>query len=328
MRIAGVGSAIPEGNTSNAEIESRLNLEPGWIERRTGIRRRPTASGNEATSDLAVRAAEAALRQARVDRSSIGLLLLATSTPDHLLPPTAPLVAHRLGLRAGAVDLAGACSGFVYALVFAGQWVQGSGKPALVIGANVLTRRLNPRDAATVSLFSDGAGALLITPHQPTTLLGSFLGSDGSAYETIGIPEGGSRTPLTAEALKEGRNLMTMRRGTALFKQAVQGMAQAGKSALESAALHADDIDLWIPHQANARVIQDVGALLSIPADRTVNVVSDYGNSSAGTIPIAVAEAARAGRLEREQTILLTAAGAGLITAGVVLRWLVLDAPG
>jgi 3-oxoacyl-[acyl-carrier-protein] synthase-3 len=324
MRIVGVGSAIPEDDMSNTEIEARLDLEPGWIERRTGIRRRPTATLNEATSDLAVRAAEAALRQssrALIDRSSIGLVLLATSTPDHLLPPTAPLVAHRLGLRAGAVDLAGACSGFVYALVFAGQWVQGSGKPALVIGANVLTRRVNPMDAATVSLFSDGAGALVLAPHQPTTLLGSYLGSDGSAYETIGIPDGGSRTPFTVEALREGRNLMTMRRGSALFKQAVQGMAQAGKFALESAALRAGDIDLWIPHQANRRIIEDVGALLSIPAERTVNVVSNYGNSSAATIPIAMAEAAREGRLKDDQTVLLTAAGAGLITAGVVLRW-------
>jgi 3-oxoacyl-[acyl-carrier-protein] synthase-3 len=176
-------------------------------------------------------------------------------------------------------------------------------------------------DAATVSLFSDGAGALVLAPHQPTTLLGSYLGSDGSAYETIGIPDGGSRTPLIAEALKEGRNLMTMRRGTALFKQAVQGMVQAGRFALESAALRAEDIDLWIPHQANTRIIEDAGALLSIPAERTVNVVSDYGNSSAATIPIAMAEAAREGRLKGEQTVLLTAAGAGLITAGVVLRW-------
>jgi 3-oxoacyl-[acyl-carrier-protein] synthase-3 len=326
MRIAGIGAAVPEGNTSNAEIETRLSLEPGWIERRTGIRRRPTAARNEATSDLAVRAAEAALSYARVDRSGIGLLLLATSTPDHLLPPTAPLVAHRLGLRAGAVDLAGACSGFVYALVFASQWVQASGKPALVIGANVLSRRLNPMDAATVSLFSDGAGALVIAPHQPTTLLGSYLGSDGSAYETIGIPDGGSRTPLTIEALREGRNLMTMRRGSALFRQAVQGMAEAGRCALESAGLAAADIDLWIPHQANTRVIEDVGAVLGIPAERTVNVVSDFGNSSAATIPIAMAQGLNDARLSGGQTLLLTAAGAGLITASVVLRWLAADA--
>jgi 3-oxoacyl-[acyl-carrier-protein] synthase III len=319
MKISGAGSAIPENSTSSSEIESRLGLETGWIARRTGIDQRPVASADEATSDLAIRAGEAALRKSGVRADDVGLVLLATSTPDHLLPPTAPLVAYRLGLRAGAVDLAGACSGFLYALILGSHWVDASGKAALIVGANILTRRIDPKDPATVALFSDGAGAVVLSPGQPTGLLGSYLGSDGSTYGAIGITAGGTREPLTPESLKTGANLMRMRRGAALFKHAVQGMADAGKEALQQAGLAAPDIDWWIPHQANVRIIQDTGAMLGIPPERTINVVAKYGNSSAATIPIAMADVAE--RLQSGERVLLTAAGAGLVTAGAVVRW-------
>lgn len=319
MKVSGAGSAIPETYTTSEEIESRLGLEAGWIARRTGIDRRPLASPADATSDLAIRAGRAALENSGVNAGDIGLVLLATSTPDHLLPPTAPLVAHRLGLQAGAIDLAGACSGFLYALILGSHWVDASGKSALVIGANILTRRINPKDPATVALFSDGAGAVVVSPHQPTSLLGSWLGSDGSTYGAVGISAGGTREPLTPENLKNGDNLMTMRRGGALFKHAVQGMADAGKEALKQAGLRASDIDWWIPHQANVRIIQDAGALLGMSPERTINVVARYGNSSAATIPIAIADASH--RLKAAEKILLTAAGAGLVTAGAVLSW-------
>jgi len=321
MRISGTGSAIPENSTTNTEVESRLGLEAGWIARRTGIDLRPVASPHEATSDLAIQAGETALKNSRVNASDIGLVLLATSTPDHLLPPTAPLVAHRLNLRAGAIDLAGACSGFLYALILGSHWVDGSGKPALIIGANILTRRVNPQDPATAALFSDGAGAVVVSPSQPTALLGSYLGSDGSSYGAMGITAGGTREPLTLEGLKNGENLMTMRRGAALFKHAVQGMADSGKEALKQACLTANDIDWWIPHQANARILQDTGALIGIPPERTINVVAKYGNSSAATIPIAITDALADGRLKTGDKVLMTAAGAGLVTAGAVITW-------
>jgi len=224
-------------------------------------------------------------------------------------------------MRAGAVDLAGACSGFLYALVLAGAWSDVSQKPALIIGANILTRRVNANDPATVALFSDGAGAAVVVPSKPTNLLGSYLGSDGSAYDAIGISSGGSRDPLTAESLREGRNLMTMRRGAVLFKHAVQGMAEAGVEALKEAGVSAAEIQLWIPHQANVRIIKDTGSLLGIEPERTISVVSQYGNSSAATIPIALAHAVASGRLKAGDEILMTAAGAGLITAAAVLRW-------
>lgn len=321
MKIISVGSAIPENIETNDVVESRLGLEPGWIERRTGILGRPTASPTEATSDLAIRAGSLALKRSGLANDDIGLLLLATSTPDHLLPPTAPLVAHRLGLLyAGAVDLAGACSGFLYSTVLANAYGDSIRKPVLVVAANILTRRVNDKDPSTVALFSDGAGAVVLSPSDTSHFLGSYLGSDGSSYDTIGIPAGGTREPLTSEALSKGRHLMTMSRGSSLFKEAVHAMVFAGEEALKTAHLEAGAIDWWIPHQANSRIIRDTGKLLGIPPERTINVVAKYGNSSAATIPIALSDGIESGRIQRGNILLFTAAGAGMVSAGLVLR--------
>ena len=322
MRIVSAASAIPEASRSNTEIETRLGLEQGWISRRTGIHRRPQAAPEESTSDLAVRAAASAIQRSTLDKGEIGLVLLATSTPDHLLPPTAPLVAHRLGLQSGAIDLVGACSGFLYALVLGSHWADASGKAALVIGANILTRRIDDKGSGHGVFVQRWRGSCCRRPvRNRRACLGSYLGSDGSAYDAIGIAAGGTREPITPESLKSGRNLMTMRRGAALFKQAVHGMADAGKAALAQAGLRESDLTWWIPHQANVRIIQDAGALLGMTPERTINVVAQYGNSSAATIPIAIADALDGGRLKKGDKVLLTAAGAGLITAGAVLQW-------
>jgi 3-oxoacyl-[acyl-carrier-protein] synthase III len=321
MKIISVGSCIPETVDTNDAVEARLGLEPGWIERRTGILGRPTAFPSEATSDLAIRAASLALNRSGIANDDIGLLLLATSTPDHLLPPTAPLVAHRLGLHhAGAIDLAGACAGFLYAIILANTYGDSFRKPVLVVAANILTRRVNEKDPATVALFSDGAGAVVLSPSETSHFLGSYLGSDGSSYDTIGIPAGGTREPLTAESLTAGRHRMSMRRGPSLFKEAVHAMALAGKEALIASGLDAAAVDWWIPHQANSRIIQDTGRLLGIPPERTINVVAKYGNSSAATIPIALSDAIESGHIQPGNTLLFTAAGAGMVSAGLVLR--------
>jgi 3-oxoacyl-[acyl-carrier-protein] synthase-3 len=322
MKVAGIASFIPENAAGNAEIEARLGLEAGWIERRTGIRRRPAASPEQATSDLAIRASERALLQARIEGREIGLFLLATSTPDHLLPPTAPLVAHQLSLsRAGAVDVAGACAGFVYALVLAQAFGRSTGTPVLVTGANVLTRRTNQQDPATVGLFSDGAGAMVLVPSEPSRILGFHLGADGSFYDAIGIQAGGSRGLLTPEALQDKQHLMMMRQGPVLFKQAVQSMATAGKLAMQMAGTDSGCVDWWVPHQSNARITQDTAKALGIPQERTISVIDRYGNSSSATIPIALAYGEETGRLRPGHVVLLTAVGAGLLSAGLVLRW-------
>ena len=325
MKIRSVARAIPEQSVGNPELERDLDLPPGWIAQRTGVLHRPTAAPDEATSDLAVRAATRALEAADIAPGQVGLVLLATSTPDHLLPPTAPLVAHRIGaVGAGAVDITGACAGFLYALTFADAFCRvprGCGA-VLVIGANVLSRRVNPKNIATAALFSDGAGAVVLTPDPDSDgLLGVYLGSDGSRYDVIGIPAGGSRQPLTAEAVTLGKHLMEMQKGSHLFREAVQRMSHAGEQALQSAGLTPDAVDWWVPHQANQRIIDDAGQKLGIPPDKTISVIDRYANSSAATIPIALADAVEAGKIRRGDLLLLTAVGAGMVSAGVVLRW-------
>jgi len=321
MKIIGTGSAIPDKIESNKNLEARLGLETGWIARRTGILGRAIAASHEATSDLAVRAGSAALERSGLHANEIGLLLLATSTPDHLLPPTSPLVAHRLGLaHSGAIDLAGACAGFLYALILANAYGQSMGKPVMVIGANILTRRVNREDPATASLFSDGAGAVVLSPATPSHFLGSFLASDGSHYDTIGIPGGGTREPLTAAGLEQKRNLMTMRRGSSLFKEAIHAMVSAGREALRQSSHGAADVDWWIPHQANSRIIRETGKQLEIAPERTMDISSQYGNSSAASIPLALDIGIRSGKIHPENLLFFTAAGAGMMSAGLVVR--------
>jgi 3-oxoacyl-[acyl-carrier-protein] synthase-3 len=195
------------------------------------------------------------------------------------------------------------------------------GKAVLVIAANVLTRRVNQSDPATVSIFSDGAGAVVLVPADPSQLLGSHLGSDGSDYDGITVPAGGTREPLTPAGLAEGRHLMVLKRGSAFFRQAVHRMAAAGREAMKAAHVEPDAIDWWIPHQANGRLIEDAGKLLGIPTARTINVIERYGNSSSATIPIALAHAVEHGQVRNGQTLLLTAVGAGMLNAGLVLRY-------
>jgi 3-oxoacyl-[acyl-carrier-protein] synthase-3 len=322
MKIAGVGSFVPVTGTRNPELEARLGLEPGWIEQRTGVEFRPTAAAEQAVSDLAIRAASDALQAAQVDPSQVGLVLLATSTPDHLLPPTAPLVAHRLGLaRAGAIDLTGACSGFLYGLVMGAAVGQIMQCAVLVIGANILTRRVDPLDTNTAVLFADGAGAVVLTPSSTAQILGFHLGADGSRYDSILIPGGGSREPLTAESLAAKRNTIAMKSGGGVFKQAVQMMAEAGKRALLASKLTSPDVDLWIPHQANLRIVREAGRLLDIGEERTVTTLRECGNSSAAAIPSALAQAVADRLITPGQTLLMTAVGAGMMSAGVVVKW-------
>lgn len=322
MKIAATGAAVPSSGTSNAELEKRFALEEGWIARRTGIHFRPIAKPEQAVSDLAIAAAQQAIASAGIDSTEIGLLLLATSTSDHLLPPTAPLVAHKLGLgHAGAIDLAGACSGFLYALVMAYSTGTAMGKPVLVIGANLLSRRVSGEDRDTSVLFGDGAGAVLLIPDMSSSLEGFFLGSDGSQYESIMIPAGGSREPLTAENLAAGRNRITMLRGRGLYRHAIRMMADAGVRAMQHADVSIGDIDWWIPHQANLRLIEETGEMLGIDRARTVFTADRFGNSSAATIPMALDDAIRAGKIKRGQRLLLTSVGAGMISAAAVLRY-------
>ncbi len=327
VRVAGTGLYVPATVLTSATLETRLGLEAGWIERRTGIRERRIAAPEEAVSDLAVAAGREALVASRVAPGDVALLVLATSTPDHPLPPTAPAVASRLGLTAPAFDLAAACSGFLYGLALGSQWLAGpavrSGGAVLVIGANVLSRRVNWQDPSTALLFGDGAGAVVLraAPGEAGGILGLHLSSDGSAWRDVYIPAGGSRAPITREALERNDHLMVMPDGGQLFRRAVRALVHAGEQALRGACLGAADVDWFVPHQAGSRLIQSAAEGLGIPGERAVSNVARYGNTSAASIPMALHEAVAADTVRAGQVVLLGAAGSGLTSGAAVLRW-------
>jgi len=317
--IIGLGHYAPERRVGNGEIEQRLGLEAGWIERRTGIRERRYAARNEALTDIAVKAGDMALETAGIDRSTVALTLLATSTPDHLLPPSAPLLAHRLGLtNSGGIDMAGACAGFLYALTLADGFVRTQRAPVLVVGANILSRRIDATDAGTSALFADAAGAVVLAPtDRPNAgVLGAHLSADGSGYDLIKIPAGGSRRPFEPDSADETR--MVMSDGKAVFTKAVDMMVATSRQALARAELAIVNIDRFVPHQANGRLIAAVAHQLDMPDSKVISTIADYGNSSAATIPLSLSLSAQQKPLARGERLLMCAAGAGFTGGAVV----------
>lgn len=318
--LAGLGHAVPVRRVLNAEIEKQLGLESGWIEQRTGICARHWADETDTLSELAAKAGAAALRDSGIAGHEIALTLLATSTPDHLLPPTAPLLAHRLGLaNSGAIDLAGACSGFLYALTLADGFVRAQGKPVLVVAANILSRRINAGERASAVLFADAAGAAVMTPCDDVEkgVLAADLASDGSRYDLITIPAGGSNKPFAAGMAAEDF-LMTMRDGREVFSRAVEMMSVSGECVLKDAGLDASAVDRFVPHQANTRIFDAVSGNLGIDPSKTVRTIQDFGNSSAATIALSLSVTHQKKPLTSGEKLLLTAAGAGF-TGGAVL---------
>lgn len=323
VRIAGFGHSAPSRRVTSAEIERRLGLADGWIAKRTGIEARRYAADDEALSDLAAAAGDAALVNSGTARSDVAMVLLATSTPDHLLPPSAPLVAHRLNLaKAGGFDLAGACGGFIYALTVGSAFVTAQQAPVIVIAANILSRRINDADRNTSSLFADAAGAVVIEPAQGTTsgILGAHLMADGSAYSMIQIPAGGSRKPFDA-ATDPQETLMVLEDGKAVFSKAVAMMTSAAETALQRAGLTASDVDHFIPHQANTRMMRAVADKLKISSSKMRSTIGEFGNSSAATIPLTLSATSADFPISCGDIVLMTAAGAGLTGGAVVLRW-------
>lgn len=320
--IAGFGHYVPEQRVTNPEIEARLGLEPGWILRRTGIEERRYAAPGQALTDLAVPAAEMALQAAGIDRDAIALTLLATSTPDHPLPPSAPLLVHRLGLgNSGGIDLAGACAGFLYALTLADGFVRTHGAPVLVVAANILSRRINPSERGSSILFADAAGAVVLVPaREPGTgVRGAKLATDGSAYGLIQIAGGGSRRPF-APGMPLEDTQMTITDGRAVFTRAVELMSGAARDALAKARCAIGDVDWLVPHQANGRIVAAVARQLAVPNEKVLTSFSGYGNSSAATIPLTLSLASAQGKIAAGQSLLMCAAGAGLTGGAVVYR--------
>ena len=322
-RILATGSYLPDQVVENAQLEKELGLEAGWIKLRTGIERRRFAKPDQAVSDLALAAGRSALRRVSPGvHDRIGTLILATSTPDHLLPPTAPKVAHDLELKnVAALDIAVACSGFVYALSMADALCRADGRGVMVIAANVLSRRLNSKDMGTSVVFADAAGAVIVgLADGESCIMDTELDSDGSGWEHLLIPDGGSKNPFNQVTLDEERHLMKINNGMAVFRYAVEAMTEMGRRILTRNGLQPSDIDLWVPHQANYRIIESIRNRLGFSEAQTCMTLKDFGNSSAATIPVSLDQHVQAGNDLSGKLCLFTTAAAGLTSGASLVR--------
>lgn len=324
-KVLGLGSYLPKRVLTNAELEARPELDTSdeWIVRRTGIRERHLAADNEATSDLATKAAEACLSDAQVGPGEIQLIVVATVTPDMLFPATACLVQRNLkAKRAAGFDLLLGCTGFVSALATGAQFVKtGAFQRVLVIGADTLSRITNWTDRSTCVLFGDGAGAILLGPGQPGEGLLSFvMSNDGEAAHLLTLPAGGSRMRVTTEAIAAHLDCIQME-GKELFRLAVEGIPRVAEDAMAAAGLGPDAIDLMVMHQANTRIMDAAAERLGFPSEKVAVTIDKHGNTSAASMPLALDELRRQGRLSRGTTILLVGFGAGFSLAAAVLRW-------
>ena len=320
--ITGCGMAVPDRVLSNADLEKMVETSDEWIVSRTGIRERRVVGPNDSTTSLSVAAARAALDQAGLTPDEIQLIIVATCTPDQFIVSQACLVQAELGGSAAAFDVGAACSGFVYALTVASMFVQqGLHDRVLVIGADTLTRFIDYTDRSTCILFGDGAGAAVIeASDQPRGLLSTVIGADGAGNKHLYAPGWASIVPESAELFPEIRPYMQMN-GQEVFRFAVRVIGDAAAEAVSKAGLTFDDIDMLIPHQANARIIDAAARRLDLPREKVMVNLDRYGNTSAASVPIALAEASVSGKLKEGDNLVLVAFGAGLAWAAGVVRW-------
>jgi len=321
-RIAGTGSYAPSRVMTNTELERMVATSDDWIRERTGIRERHIAASGEACSDLAVQAGRRALAAAGLAASDLDLILVATCTGDYPLPATACLVQHQLGAtKAAACDLSAACCGFVYALSVADAYVRTGMRHVLVIGSEVMSAITDWSDRNTCILFGDGAGAAVVSASEGEQgILSTHLRSDGSLCELIAVPAGGSRTPVSEQVVAERSHFIKMK-GNETFKVAVRTLEEIARETLAANHLQVEDLDLYVPHQANMRILKAVMERLGLPLEKVMLNLERYGNTSAASIPIALDEAVRAGRVQDGSLVMLGAFGAGLTWASALIRW-------
>lgn len=322
-RIAATGSAVPRRVLRNADLERMVATSDEWIAERTGIRERRVVDEGVASSDLGTEAARAALAAGGWDAADLDLLLVATCTPDMPLPSTACLIQRNLkASRAIAFDLAAACSGFLYGLSVADLYVRsGTCRKALVVGTEVMSSMIDWTDRSTCILFGDGAGAVLLEPSDDDRgILSTHLHSDGDLWDLVCVPGGGSRLPASAAMLADRQQFVKMK-GNETFKVAVRTLEATAREALEANKMAVDDVDLFIPHQANVRIVNAVMERLGLRKDRAFLNIDRYGNTSAASIPLALDEAVRAGRISPGSRILMVAFGSGLTWASAVVKW-------
>jgi 3-oxoacyl-[acyl-carrier-protein] synthase-3 len=322
--VLGTGSYLPDKVITNFDLEKMVETNHNWIVERTGIHRRHMAAPNQNTSDLALIASQRALEAAKLKAEDIDMILFATVTPDHIMPNTACLLQSKLGCKPiPALDINAACSGFIYALSVADQFIRnGTYKNILVIGAEVLTRIVNFKDRETCILFGDAAGAFILgaSDDQNTGIYSFHLKAEGNLGDLFLQPAGGSAMPLSQEVLDTGSQYVKMK-GKEIFKNAVRTMAHLCEEALTTNSLKPSDINWLIPHQANWRIMEAVADNLDFPKDKVVSIIHEMGNTSAASVPVAFDTAVRDGRIQKGQNILLTAFGAGLTSGSLVLRY-------
>jgi 3-oxoacyl-[acyl-carrier-protein] synthase-3 len=326
--VAGLGSILPDRIVPNEWFESFIDTSDEWIRDRTGITERRFAVEGQTTSDLATEAARRALDSAGIAPAQLDLVVCATLTGDTPIPSTAVWMQRKLGISAPAFDINAACAGFSYAMSSATAFIEsGQAETVLVAGAEILSRVMNFEDRTTCVLFGDGAGAVVLRRSQEPGVLGSVLGADGRAAEILIIPGGGSARPPSHDSLDAKDHTIHMPNGREVFKRAVVEMANACRELLEKSGHTPEDVDLLIPHQANARIMIAVAERMKIPLERAVVDVESVGNTSAASIPVALDRAWRAGRVRMGDLVLLTSFGAGLAWGANLIRWTGPDAP-
>jgi 3-oxoacyl-[acyl-carrier-protein] synthase-3 len=322
FRVVGTGSYVPDVVVDNQQLFEQFGFDSDWIVKRTGIFQRRHARPDQATSDLCLEAVKRCIADARVHPRDIDLCLVGTFTPDYSFPSTACLLQDRLKLVCPAVDLQAACAGFMYALITGAAYVlAGASDLCLVVGGDCNSRILNPADIKTYPLFGDGAGAFLIAKGRPDQgILAYSMGSDGHGADQLIRYACGSRLPPAPELLADGKHYMYMD-GRAVFRWAVAILNDTIQDVLDARQMTPGDVDLYIPHQANIRIINAACDTLKIPRDKVYSNLDRYGNTSAGSIPIAVDEALREGRLRSGNLTVLSGFGAGLTWGTALMRW-------
>ncbi len=322
-KIAGVGSFVPEKTLSNRDLEDMVDTSDEWITTRTGIKERRVVEDDVSTSDLAYQAAQKALTDAELEAKDLDLILVATATPDYLsFPSTACILQDKLGAKEiPAFDLSAACSGFVYGISVATQYIEtGAYDNILVVGAETLSKIVNWKDRGTCVLFGDGAGAAVLTPTDSGGILSNLLGADGSQNDVLMVQGGGSKQPVSQQIIDEGLNYIEME-GSPVFKFAVRILGKAARKALQQAGLDRGDIDYLIPHQANIRIVDAAAKRLKLDKEQIYVNLDKYGNTSAASIPLALDEAVKEGKVKSGDIVVLVGFGAGLTWAASVIEW-------
>lgn len=322
MKITGTGAFAPEKVLTNQDLEKIVNTSDEWIRTRTGILERRIAGPEIATSDMAYEASLKALEAASTSADDLDGIIVGTVSPDYLFPSTACLLQSRLkAKKAFAFDLLAGCSGFLYALqVGKGLIESGDSRKLLIIGAETLSRILDFKDRATCILFGDGAGAAVLTESDTPGIISSFLGANGDDWEYIYLPGGGARIPATVESVKKGQHFIKMK-GNDVFKHGVKALEFATLEVIKRADITPDQIDYFIPHQANLRIIEAVRKRLKLPSEKVYVNVDKYGNTSSASIPIALDEAVRKGKIKSGDIILMSVIGAGFTWASTIIKW-------